>query len=105
MSSIGAIPDSNNNINRTNNKKPLVKASSNQPLFEFKQTPPTNPIETQNSTTNTPNSDQPANQNTNRAKINDKKIQEVKDLKEKAKILNEGTGSDVIVAGEEEVPL
>ena len=78
MSSIGAIPDSNNNINRTNNKKPLVKASSNQPLFEFKQTSPTNPT-----TTITPNSNQPTKPNTNKKMHQE----EINKLKEEAKNL------------------
>ncbi len=117
MSSIGAIPDFNSNTNKTNNKKPSVKVSSKQPLFKANtdNKTPTKPTETHIPTANKTDSNPTANQNTKRAEINAKKIQEVKDLKEKAKILNEQTkasqdeipqeSSDVIVAGEEEVPL
>lgn len=121
MSCIGAIPDFNSNTNKTNNEKPSVKVSSKQPLFNANtdNKTPTKPTETQIPTANKTDSNPTAKQNTNRAEMNAKKIQEVKDLKEKAKILNEqtktsqeenlqeneGASSDVIVAGEEEVPL
>ena len=117
MSSIGAIPDFNSNTNKTNNKKTSVKVSSKQPLFKAntENKIPTKSTETQIPTANKTDSNPTANQNSKRAEINAKKIQEVKDLKDKAKILNEQTktsqeeipqeSSDEYVAIEEEVPL